>query len=287
MYVVAGASGNTGKVVADTLLGQGKAVRVIVRDEKKGEAWKARGAQVAVAELDDAEALTIALREAEGAYLLLPPSYGSTHVRADNARRAQAMAKAVDASGVDHVVLLSSIGAQHADGTGPIASVHDAEDAFGKTRAGVTSLRAAYFMENWGNSLYALAQGKLPTFLVAGRAIPMVATADIGATAAGLLVEGGRSKRVVELAGPREYSPNDVATALSRVAGRPVVVEQGPEEAMPAALTAAGLTPEWARLFQEMTHAVNAGLVDWEAGRPRVRGVTEVDVVLRKLLARS
>ncbi len=53
MYVIAGVSGNTGKVVADTLLAQGKKVRVVVRDAQKGEAWKKRGAEVAVAELDD------------------------------------------------------------------------------------------------------------------------------------------------------------------------------------------------------------------------------------------
>ena len=286
MYVVAGVSGNTGKVVADTLLAQRKPVRVIVRDAKKGEAWKARGAEVAVTGLDDAGALAEALSGAEGAYLLLPPRMESTRVRADNAERAEVLAKAIDASGVKHVVFLSSIGAQHANGTGPIAAVHDAESRFGKLRTDVTFLRAAYFMENWGMSLYALAQGKLPTFLNADHAIPMVATRDIGTTAAKLLIEGGHGKRVVELAGPREYSPRDVAATLSRVVGRPIAVEQGPEDAMPGALTGAGLNNEWARLYQEMTHGVNTGHVDWEKDRARARGTTEIDAVLGRLVAK-
>src|SRR6202042_1249838 len=98
--------------------------------------------------------------------------------------------------------------------TGPVAALHDVETALAKSRADVTFLRAAYFMENWGSSLYALAQGVLPTFLLADRAIPMVASTDIGTTAAALLIEGGRGKRVVELGGPQEYSPRDVAAAL-------------------------------------------------------------------------
>ncbi len=286
MFVVAGVSGNTGKVVASTLLSQGKAVRVVVRDATKGEEWKARGAQVAVAELDDAAALTEALRGAEGAYLLLPPSYTSDQVIADNARRSESIAKAIDASGVKHVVFLSSIASQHAEGTGPIRSTHDAERIVGKTRADVTFLRAAYFMENLGGSLFALAQGKLPMFLLVDHAIPMVATVDIGTTAARLLVEGGQGKRVIELAGPREYSPRDVAAALTRILGKTITVEQGPEEAMIGALTGAGITPAWARLYQEMTHGVNTGHIDWEKGQARVRGTTEVEAVLAKLLGK-
>jgi uncharacterized protein YbjT (DUF2867 family) len=286
MYVVAGVTGNTGKIVADTLLGQGKSVRVVVRDAKKGEAWKARKADVAIAELDDVAALTAALRGAEGAYLLLPPNFASTSVRADNAARTKVLAKAIEASGVKHVVFLSSIGSQLAEGTGPILATHDAEAALKQAHADVTFLRAAYFMENLGSSFFALDKGKLPTFLLEARAFAMVATADIGTTAAKLLLEGGQGKRVVELGGPREYSPRDAAAALSRILERPITVEQGPEEAMIAALTGAGMNGEWARLFQELTHGVNTGHIDWEKGQARVRGTTELEVVLRRLVGK-
>lgn len=284
MFVIAGVSGNTGKVVAETLLAQGQKVRVVVREAGKGEAWAKRGAEVAVAPLDDAEALAAALKGAQGAYLLLPPRFESTSVRADNARRTQGYARAIEASGVKHVVLLSSVGAQHPAGTGPILTTHDAEAALSKTRADVTFLRAAYFMENWAGSLYALAEGALPTFLLADRPIPMVATQDIGTTAARLLVEGGRGKRVVELAGPKEYSPRDVAAALGRVVGKALTVQQGPEEAIVGALMGAGMNAEWAGLFREMIVGVNSGHVAWEPGQARVRGGTEIDAVLAKLV---
>jgi uncharacterized protein YbjT (DUF2867 family) len=284
MYVVAGASGHTGKVVAETLLAQKRPVRVVVRDAAKGEPWKQRGAEVAAAELDDVGALTSALRGASGAYLLLPPHWGATDVRRDNGLRTEALVKAIDAAGVGHVVFLSSIAAHKDTGTGPILSVHDAERALRGVHADVTFVRAAYFMENWASSLYALAQGVLPTFLEPDRAIPMVATQDIGITAANALAEGGTGKSVIELAGPREYSPRDVAAALSRITGKAVTVQKGPEEAMVAALTGAGLSPQWASLYQEMTHGVNTGHVTWEGGAARfVRGKAEIDVVLGAL----
>ncbi|MEQ9447670.1 MAG: NAD(P)H-binding protein, partial [Rhodospirillaceae bacterium] len=73
MFVVSGATGNTGSIVAQTLIDQGQPVRVIVRSEAKGEPWEAKGAEVAVADLMDAGAVAKALDGATGAYFLLPP----------------------------------------------------------------------------------------------------------------------------------------------------------------------------------------------------------------------
>jgi len=285
MYVVAGVTGNTGRVVAEALLAQKKPVRVLVRDEAKGAEWKRRGAELAVAELDDAAALGRALAGATGAYFLLPSQYASTDSRADNARRTRGIIQAIEASGVAHVVFLSAVGAQHANGTGPVEPLHDAEVALSQVKAAVTSVRAAYFMENWGASLSALANGVLQTFLALGRAIPMVATDDAGTVSAKALLEGGKGYSVIELAGPREYTPEDVAAVLTHITGKPVTAQQGPEEAMVPALMGAGLNRHWAEQYQELTHALNDGHMAWEGGRARfVRGTTAIDAVLSKLV---
>jgi len=286
MFIVLGASGNTGKVVAETLLTQKKKVRVVLRDAAKGQAWKEAGADVSIADVEDGAALERAFSGAEGAYVLLPPNFSSSQVRVDNNRRASAIAAAVEAAGVPHVVMLSSVGAQQADGTGPVLGLRDAEATFTRAHAAVTFVRAAYFMENWGLALYAVAQGVLPTFLLADKAIPMVATRDIGTAVARLLAEGGRGKRVIELAGPREYSPRDVAAALARIVGKPIAVQQAPEEAMAPALMGAGMNAEWARLFQELTHGLNAGIVVWEGGHPLWHGETDVQTVLSTLIGK-
>ena len=286
MFVVLGASGNTGKVVAETLLSQKKNVRVVVRDARKAQAWKEVGADVSTADVEDGAALERAFSGAEGAYVLLPPNFSSTKVRADNNRRATTIAAAIEAARVPHVVMLSSIGAQQPDGTGPVLGLRDAEATFTRGRAAATFVRAAYFMENWSSALFAVAQGVLPTFLLADKAIPLVATRDVGAAAARLLAEGGSGKRVIEVAGPREYSPRDVAAALARVVGKPIAVQEAPEEAMAPALRGAGMNAEWARLFTELTHGLNTGVVVWEGGHPLWRGETDIEEVLSALLAK-
>ena len=78
MFAITGITGHTGAVVAETLLAAGKPVRVIVRDAAKGAAWKARGAEVAVADLKDAAALAQAFRGVQGAYVLSPPDLTTT-----------------------------------------------------------------------------------------------------------------------------------------------------------------------------------------------------------------
>ncbi|HTX38858.1 MAG TPA: NAD(P)H-binding protein [Bryobacteraceae bacterium] len=122
MFVIAGATGNTGSVVAGTLLAQGKSITVLVRDARKGQSWREKGAQVAVASLEDPQALAAALAHAEGAYLLIPPNYKAANALEYGFRVADALAGAVKTSGIPHVVLLSSVGAQQPQGTGPIRS---------------------------------------------------------------------------------------------------------------------------------------------------------------------
>ena len=58
MFVVVGATGNTGSVVVETLLNRKQPVRVVVRSAEKGAGLKAKGAAIAIASLDDVSALT-------------------------------------------------------------------------------------------------------------------------------------------------------------------------------------------------------------------------------------
>ena len=84
-----------GSHAAETLLAQGKKVRVVVRDAAKGEAWKAKGAEVAVATHEDTAALTRAFSGVEGAYVLLPPNVTSTDPLGYNAKLTDSIVAAV------------------------------------------------------------------------------------------------------------------------------------------------------------------------------------------------
>jgi len=73
MYAITGITGKVGGALARTLLANGKAVRAIVRDQAKGASWAALGCEVALAEMEDAKALSAAFVGAEAVFIL-PPS---------------------------------------------------------------------------------------------------------------------------------------------------------------------------------------------------------------------
>ena len=120
MYAVVGASGNTGSATAGALIETGAAVRAVVRDPAKGESWKARGAEVAVADLEDVSSLTRAFEGVDAAYVLNPPAYTLPDLFARAETVAANIAQAVRSARLPRLVVLSSIGAHLASGTGNI-----------------------------------------------------------------------------------------------------------------------------------------------------------------------
>ena len=286
MFVIAGVTGNTGSIVANKLLDEGKQVRVIARDPKKVEALKARGAEVVSADLEDPQALAQALAGAEGAYLLSPPDASSEQFLAARRRLLDAVAQAVVAARVPHTVFLSSIGAQHERGTGIIESLHYAEKVLAATGLPVTFVRAGYFVENWAGVLQVVKKdGVLPTFITDKLAVPHVSTRDIGLVAAQALLDGPSGVRVIELGGPRDASAADVAEVLSRLLGRPVTVAQAPLAAAVPTFTSFGASADVASLFRDMYEGINNGTVAWQ-GQPAVlvRGKQTLEETLRPLV---
>lgn len=282
MFAIAGVSGHTGSVVASTLLAAGKPVRVIVRDAAKGAPWKAKGAEVAVASLDDRAALAAALAGAEGVYLLIPPGgFGEIDIPANRARTTQAILGAVADAKPGHVVFLSSVGAQHADGTGPIKYLKPIEDGLRASGVPSTFLRASFFIENWGG----MAKGAIESgalYYALDRKIPMVATQDIGRTAAKLLLEGPpKGARIVNIAGPGEHGLDDVAATLAKIGGKPVNAVAVPPSAMVEALVGMGASRELAALYGEMSASMAKLTFEGEV----TRGTVTLEQRLRELLA--
>jgi uncharacterized protein YbjT (DUF2867 family) len=282
MYVVAGVTGNTGSVVASTLLERGAKVRVVVRDGVKGEAWKARGADVAIASIEDPIALAKAIDGAEGVYGLIPPDLAHPDPMGRMRRIVDAWLDAIESSRPARVVFLSSIGAQHADGTGPIRSAHYAEERLRAQRVPTTFVRAAAFLENWASAIApAKAHGVLPTFNAPDRPYAQVATADIGRVAAEALLASAPAHRTIHLAGPADLSPAEIAAILARILGRDVKPALVPGARIAPTLTDVGVSPAMADLFREMSLAGASGLLTHEA--PPTRGIIEAETVLRQL----
>ncbi|HMS82223.1 MAG TPA: NAD(P)H-binding protein [Nitrospira sp.] len=285
MFVVVGATGNTGSSVVETLLAHKQPVRVVVRSADKGAGWKAKGADVAVASLDDVSALAQAFKGAKGVYLLVPPNYGAEAWLADQRARMDRAADAVKKSGIEHVVFLSSAGGHLLGGTGPIRAAGYGERALGSSAKQITILRPSYFMDNWGPVIGAAkAQGVLPTFIAPQVEIPMNSTKDIGRIGAERLMAGGQGKQIVEMAGPEEYSPEQVATVLGQLLGKTVTAQHAPLSAVVPTFKSFGFSDEAAKLFEEMYAAFSKGAIGYEHPEKLVRGTVTLHESLRGMV---
>ena len=285
MYVVIGATGNTGSVVVETLLSRKQPVRIVVRSADKGMPLKAKGAEIVVASLDDVSALTKAFEGAKGVYLLVPPNYGATAWLADQRARMDRAAEAIQRSAIGHVVFLSSVGGHISEGTGPIRAARYGEQALGAAAKNLTILRPCYFMDNWAPVFGAAkGQGVLPTFIAPQAMAPMISTTDIGRIGAEQLMVGGKGNRIVELAGPEEYSPNQVAAALGQILGQPVTAQHAPLSAVIPTFKSFGFSDEAAKLFEEMYRSFSTGAIGYEHPASLVRGTITLAEALRRMV---
>jgi uncharacterized protein YbjT (DUF2867 family) len=282
MFVIAGASGRTGKVVAETLLSQRQPVRILARDATKVEGLRSRGAKVVVARLEDEHALTGALEGAAGFYALLPEDLSVADFHGQRRRMIEAMAAAVKRSRVPHVVLLSAPAAMLPDGNGPAKDLYYAEQSLRAAAPKATIVRASYFQDNvLGAVCPAQHEGIYPSFFPsADVAFPTVATRDVGRLAARLLVEPPPKSKIIDLVGPA-YSARDIAERLGVALGTSVRVSDIPASAHVEVLTQkAGLPKPFAEALAEMFACFASGRVSPQGDRIE-RGPTTLDEVLR------
>ena len=286
-YAVFGVTGRTGAATADALLRAGLAVRVVVRDPGHGRPWAERGAEVAIADLTDLDSMAKALSQVQGAYVVSPQQYYREDLFEIADLIAATTARAAVAAKVPRLVALSSVGADRDNATGWIAMNRMFEQRLRATGIPATFLRAAYFMENWMPMIgHAMRSGTLPSFLApAQRAIPMVATVDVGSAAAALLQEERKETGIVTLSGPQDYAPSDVAAAMSAALRKPVDVAVLPESEWPNALAEAHFSKAALAGFTDMTRSLNDSHIDIKSDPNAVAwaGTTTLEQVCLRL----
>ena len=68
MFAITGITGKVGGIVARSLLEKGLPVRAVVRDAEKGKPWADLGCEVAIAEIEDSDALASAFKDTDGVF---------------------------------------------------------------------------------------------------------------------------------------------------------------------------------------------------------------------------
>ena len=263
MYVVLGASGNTGHVVAKNLLARRQKVRVVGRNAARLEPLAAEGAEIFIGDVTDAQSLTRAFKGTESAYVMIPPNSTSNDFRAFQDRASDAIATSVRSAGVKNIVSLSSVGADKASGTGPVVGLYNLEQKLNQIDgANVLHLRAGYFMKNTLPQVGAIRMtGTAAGPLRPDLKVAMIATRDIGAAAAEALLRlAFRGQQTQELLGPRDLDYTEVAAVIGNGIGKPGLgYIQLPDDQMKAAMVQMGMSENFVGLILEMAGALNAG----------------------------
>ena len=112
MFLVMGITGKVGGATAEHLLARGKEVRALVRNREKAANWANQGVELVDGDRnDDSTAIERALKDVEGAFVMLPavwaPSPDYKEAKGVIANYVEALTKAAP----PRVVALSSMGA--------------------------------------------------------------------------------------------------------------------------------------------------------------------------------
>lgn len=287
MYAVMGVTGQVGSAVADTLLSQGKQVRAILRNPEKAASWRDRGAEIAIANYDDVDDLQSAFRDTEGVFVMVPPNFAPDRGFPEARAYIAAIREALAAAKPGRVVALSTIGAQHASGTGLLESLHILEEELSALPTPLAFLRAGWFMENSRWDIPSAQKGQISSYLQPlDKEFSLVATADVGRIGAEILLQSWEGNRLIEVAGPRKYAPRDLAAAFSKLLNRPVEAVVVPRETWVETFVSQGIPAEKTAYRIEMLDGFNSGYISFGApATEHVTGTVPLEDALKSLLA--
>lgn len=259
MHIILGASGHIGSALAKLLLAKHEPVTVVLRDPRKAPEWQQRGAQTALADVHDTEALRRIFRQGQRLFLLNPPADPATDAAAAERRSVQSILAALTDSGLEKIVAESTYGAQPGDQLGDLGVLYEMEQGLAAQPIPVSIIRGAYYLSNWDAAQETARQeGNVHTFYPIDFKLPMVAPADIARLAARLLTEPIEKTGLHYIEGPEYYSAADVAAAFAQALHQPVTAVETPRDQWLPAMQKMGLSEKTAQSFANMTAATLA-----------------------------
>lgn len=287
---VSGSLGNIGHHLVNNLVQSGHEVTVISSSESRTAAIAALGAKAAIGSVADAAFLKEAFAGADAVFAMTPPNMGGSNIIKNTAAAGHAYAEAIKQAGVKRVVMLSSIGADVPEGTGPIAGLYPIEQEYSKLEGvNATFLRAGFFYNNFYNDIPLIQNaGITGANYPADAQLPLVSPQDIAAAAAEELTQPGNGKNVRYIISDIRTA-NEVAQVLGAAIGKPELpwVEFTDEQYL-GGMTGAGLPEELAGLYTEMGTAFRKGIIpaDFRAQGAPVTGRVKLEEFAKDFAAK-
>lgn len=245
--LITGATGQVGYAAMTALAATGAAVRAFVRDPSRIAA--PRNVQIVQGSFDDDASLARAFGNVEAMLLTGRDSPDSVtqHLRVlEHARRAS----------IRHIVKLSATGAAADSPVALMREHHAVDEAVRAEPTGWTLLKPHLYMQNLLRAADPICREGTLSAPMGNSRFPLVDTRDVGAAAAAVLLDpAAHAGMTFRLTGPDACGYDEVAMALSAVAGRPVTYQPIDPATFEATLVAAGI-PGW-RAF-DLAHIASA-----------------------------
>jgi uncharacterized protein YbjT (DUF2867 family) len=288
LIVVTTPTGHIGSALAALLSERDEPLRVISRDPSRLSPEVQKRAEAIVGSHAEPAVLDAALAGADAYFHVVPPDPQAASVSEHYLEYGRQARAAIERNGVGHVVLISTLGGG-IERAGHLSAARAAEAEVGRSGAAVRAIAPGFFMENLLSQTPAIREGRVALPSEADRVLPVVATADLAALAADLLVD--RSWAGVDrvpASSPDALTAAEVAGVVGEAIGRRVAYRQIPPAEYGEMLRGFGLSDGWADGIVEMAEAQNAGFYDEEVEAACGRGPTTlaewVDRVLRPAL---
>ncbi len=284
--IITGSLGNISRPLSITLAANRHNVTVISSDNKKAEQIKGIGATPAIGSVSDEAFLTATFTGADVVYLMIPTDFSAPDIKANIASVGEHYANAVKAAGVKKVVMLSSLGAHLAEGTGPIAGIHRVEETLKKVEGiDLLILRPSYFYNNFYADIAMIKNaGLIGSNIGADQELVIVDPEDIAAVAAENIEKGFTGTSVIYVASDKRKL-SEVASEIGKAIGKPELpwVKFTDEQAYDG-MRGAGMPEDISRNYVEMGAAMRTGIMwgDYEANGSPIIGKTKLEDFAKK-----
>ena len=266
LALVLGGSGKTGRKIIQRLKSRGVPTRVASRSSTPSFDWN---------KPEDWDAVLDGVTSAYISYspdLAIPGATESIQ---------QFIDKAVE-HGVRRLVLLSGRGEEEAQACEKIVQAADVE---------WTVVRSSWFMQNFSEGEFLqLVLGGTIALPAADVPEPFIDVNDIADVAVAALTEPGHAYEIYEVTGPRLLTFTDLATEISRAAGRDVEFVQIPAEAFAQGIAESGIPEDIAwllnYLFDSVLDGRNAYVADG-VQRALGRAASDFSAFAKRIAARG
>lgn len=272
MYVITGATGNTGKPLTLGLLKAGKKVRIISRSAEKAKELTEKGAELFIGESSNVEVLKKAFEGATAVYAVIAMDFAAPDMLAYQLKQANAITEAIKGAKVKYVVSLSSQGAHLEKDSGVVLGLNKMENLFNQIDGlNCLHLRPSYFMEN--------SMGMIGMIKMAGimgspvnpeMTFPIIATKDIAEYALKrMLALDFTGINTQDLLGKKDVKYSEIASVYGKAIGKPELkyVEISFEDFKNALVNQMGASVSVADNYNVFIKAFNNGRITETAKR--------------------